>query len=110
MFAKELFYRHRETAPLTTGQNLHLFKPTLRVDIPAPTPKMYDTQEPAAKLAKQKRKRLFVVYENIDGNETGIFTHAKLDECQRFVNEYLQANPNAKLQVSTSPELTHPIK
>lgn len=105
MKTKALFYQYRETAPLTTGQNSRLFEPTLRVDIPAAS-----NSEKPNKPTKQKRKRLFIVYEDINGEEKGIFAHAKLDECQRFAAEYLQANPSAKLQISTSPELTHPIK
>jgi hypothetical protein len=89
---KDLFYQYRETAPLTTGQNSRLFEPTLRVDIPAAKPSE-TASEPTPQLKNQRSKRLFIVYEDINGEEKGIFAHAKLDECQRFAAEYLQAKP-----------------
>lgn len=46
MLTKELFYQYRETAPLTTGQDLRLFEQSLRtVAIPTPTAKQSNNSQ-----------------------------------------------------------------
>lgn len=109
MLTKELFYQYRETAPLTTGQNSRQLEQPLRVDIPAAKPRK-TTSKLTPPLKNQRRKRLFVVYEEINGEEKGIFAHAEHNACLQFAATYLENKPSAKLQISTSAELTHPIK
>ncbi len=54
-------------------------------------------------MLKKTRKKVFVVYMFIDGNDTEVFSAKTLNECKVFAENYQKKQPNAVLQVSPSP-------
>lgn len=54
-------------------------------------------------MPKPRRKKAFVVYMTISGNDIEIFNASTQSECKEFAEQYQQNNPNANLTVSPSP-------